>query len=218
MSNKSQNLIHHFLAVEPHAHLFTWQRAHLQVSWTFPLRNEWQARTVYLLCVTMRTNFFFCRKCGPISRRAGQHLPPFTSLYFLTRTLLEMVEWRRKENQGLTGTGCCQKDRLYWNRCFENLWKPAERCQNVHNMNQQFTDILCEFGLVAEKFRRNPRQKVSAVGTASPLNRHSLVCSVTACVMLSCRREDKGGKKKVSSCYIYILHYLGIVKSGKKTW
>lgn len=101
-------------------------------------------------------NFFSCRKCGPLSRRAGQHLPPFTSLYFLTSTLLEMVEWRRKENQGLTGIGCCQKTRLYWNRCFQNLRKPAERCQNVHNMNQQFTDILCEFGLVAGKVQKEP--------------------------------------------------------------
>lgn len=143
----------------------------------------------------MQTIFFFCRKHGPISRRAGQHLPPFTSLYFLTCTLLERVEWGRKENQGLTGTSCCQKDRLYWNRCFENLWKPAERCQNVHNMNQQFSDILCEFGLVAWKFWRNSQQKVSALGTASQLHRHTLVWSITACMMLSCRREDKGKKK-----------------------
>jgi len=49
-------------------------------------------------------------------------------------------------------------------------------------MNQQFTDILCEFGLVAGKFRRGPWQKLSAWGTASQLNRHTLVCSVTACV------------------------------------
>lgn len=122
---------------------------------------------------------------------------------FLTCTLLEMVKQERKENQGFTGTGCCQEDGLYWNRCFENLWKPAERCQNVHNMNQQFTDILCEFGVVSGKFRRKPQQRLSALGTASQLNRQTLVCLITVCMMLSCRREDKGKKKDFLLLHLY---------------
>lgn len=167
--------------------------------------------------VTMQTIFFFP------AGSAVQYLGELDGICLLSFDYafwhVHYLKWlsnRGKKIRGFTGTGCCQKGRLYWNRCFENLWKPAERCQNVHNTNQQFTGILCEFDVVSGKFRRSPQQRLSALGTASQFNRQTLVCSITACMMLSCRREDKGKKKNISFCYIYILHYLGINKSGKK--
>lgn len=136
--------------------------------------------------LTMQTIFFFLQEVWSSIYESWTAFAFFHLIIFFLQ---------RKENQGFTGTACCQKDRLYWNRCFENLWKPAERCQNVHNTNQQFTDILCEFGVVSGKFRRNPQQRLSALGAASQLNRKTLVCSITECMILSCRREEKGKKK-----------------------